>query len=995
MKKYILSNPGKILTAISASVVVATLLYNSGCSTGSKVGSSSLCNVPVEASLSSVERIGGATTSVALFSSDGSEWTLFNTANELHITPVGLIKGVDFKLEVEGYIHDIEIVTVSDKQYALLAMGSDGIAAVDVTTPASMNIVANVKVNYEQTGITWAEGGGDIVPDNIITTTRAPISALSIYTETVIVNDTSMEIQQLIIGDEGYGLHKTALSNLFDATNGREDDGTLKIEMEVYTLQYAGENPWGGPQGLTLYGEGTSARLFVAQGFLGMGIYKPDTLEQVGRYNLYTDESERNGGEDWFLDMKVSEQVQTGFLDSCTRMPDYNQASFEIKDVWHGDTVAATPWADFDRYGKHYYGTRKVDVATFGETTMAYIASGLGGMISVDVTGYDTAQPRVVSDGVCAANPNFLEARYLGYTPAAPAHGPDAPTGEQSQSLFPYFGVGMLKEAGVVDVKVDAVNKKVYYTDHFTGLMVLDAADDQSKWHGYSAPYNNDTLPELHWPDYEFVKSYDMTPVLVPPSVETVPAFIYESPILLATGEVNGHGNVLALTEGFDPATPDTVDVVFASGAGGLNFVDVNLLADPKFTVPVHFATTTEIGAAADGSPTQEINIGHAEGVAAYGNGLFLGDGPHGLSIWKIADDSCIPTDDVHLVANTLQDEYPVTVDGTVINPTPHAYDVVLDVAHQSVLVMSQSRGVRRVSTLEVGEVGKPVLLYPNNTDIFEHNVDSGNVVDILKMQDHAYSVALKGSLAFTADGSNGLTVYDLSKDPTVAISGYVVSNIGGDTNSQPDLGHATGVALWNDITTDKSYAFVAAGHAGIGVVDITDPVNMVLVKVFEPIKMEDDHVGKADGRSVAVKVVGSHVYFTYDSFGIVAYNATDLIAPLLQGTDPTNIWKQGELDQRPEVVARFKLQDPAMFGSAELVGWSGGGTGMDVVEVDGRALFYVAYGDAGVIKIDWTIPDAPVLLQHVNTVGEALDVTVVNGRAYVADGSGGLALLK
>ena len=30
-------------------------------------------------------------------------------------------------------------------------------------------------------------------------------------------------------------------------------DGTLLIDSETYTLQYAGENPWGGPESLKLY----------------------------------------------------------------------------------------------------------------------------------------------------------------------------------------------------------------------------------------------------------------------------------------------------------------------------------------------------------------------------------------------------------------------------------------------------------------------------------------------------------------------------------------------------------------------------------------------------------------------------------------------------------------------------------------------------------------------------------------------------------------------
>jgi len=67
----------------------------------------------------------------------------------------------------------------------------------------------------------------------------------------------------------------------------------------------------------------------------------------------------------------------------------------------------------------------------------------------------------------------------------------------------------------------------------------------------------------------------------------------------------------------------------------------------------------------------------------------------------------------------------------------------------------------------------------------------------------------------------------------------------------------------------------------------------------------------------------------------------------------------------------------------------------MTTVELRRRNLFYVGYGAAGVIKIDWSDPAAPVLRKHLDTVGEALDVTVVNGRAYVADNAGGIALIR
>lgn len=988
----------KRIVTYSSIIAIAGLSLGvfTGCSDSHTHTKADPCDVSLEASLNTQKRIGGSATNVELFTTDGKEWTLFNIANELRATQVDINKSEDYRLEVEGFIQDIEIVEREGSRYALVAMGSAGISVVNITNPAAMSLAASAKVNYEHTGITFTDGGGTVWHDNNISGSSGPISSLAVYKD-------GADVLQLLIGDKNYGLHKTVLSNIFDTINGREEDGSLKVDQEVFTLQYAGENPWGGPESLKLY----KGKLFVAQGFLGMGIYDPDNLAQIGAYNLYTDATERNHGEDWFIDMNVANEVQgENYLDVCTGMPNYNQASYEIQEVWHNEDVniadVSTPWADFDRYGKFYYNARKIDIAPSSEggiEDIAYIAYGLGGVVAVDITGFEAATAR---DENCTANAGFLHAKYLGYAPAVPAHGPDEPTGQQAQSLYPYFGVGMLKETGVVDVKVDTATNNVYYSDHFAGLLVMKDALHPGNWHGNGGAwsYDNDTIGTLgdHWPDYEFVTSYDMTPV--PLGEESVPAYILESPVLLKTGELSGHGNEFALSDNFMAAETGQVDIILSAGGGGLSFIDLNIVGDDQddnsFTVPVHYATTDEVGAAADGSPTQEINIGHAGGITSDRDLLFLADGPHGMTVWQIANTECVPTDAVHVVANSLQSEYPVEINGTVINPAPHAYDVVLNTSDNTALVMSQSRGVRRIP-ISKGTVGAPVLLYPKDTDIFEHNKDEGNVVEFLSMQDHAYGAALKGSLAFTADGSNGLTVYDLSKDPTDPTSGYVVSNIGGDTSSKPPLGQASSVALWTNNLTGKTYAFVASGSRGIGVVDVTNARNMILVKVFEPIKIDEleGHVGEADGKSVDVKVVDNHAFFTYDSFGIVAYSIADLIKPLPQGMDPTKIWKPGEVGERPEAVARFKLQDPKWFGSADLAELSGGSVGMDVVRANGRNIFYVAYGDAGVIKIDWTNPASPVLLQHANTVGSASDVTVVNGRAYVADGAGGLVLFK
>jgi hypothetical protein len=1023
-----------IVTAIATSAFLAFAV--SGCwGSGSNNNDDDDPIASAEAYLDSQSRIGGSSTVITLpdapdivpLLNPDDGWGFYNVANDLRATQVGVPESAKYSLTVEGFIQDIDIVEYpvgSLTHYALLSMGDQGIAVVNVTDPTNMVAVLRVHVNYEQSDIAWTDGGGNVTSGNSISGVHAPISSLEVYDDG--------GVTYLLIANKAYGLHKTPLSNLFDEVAGREADGTLLIDTvttgaEKYTLQYAGENPWGGPEALTLYKDptdetDTQGKLFVAMGFLGMGIFDPNTLEQIGGYNLYTDVS---SVEDWFIDMDVATEVQSDIgplgggegeeyscagpcLDEFTGMPDYRQAAFEIAEIWHNDVEAPAPWAAFDRYGKFYYKARKVDVATFGGTTTAYIAYALGGMFAVDVTGYKAATPA-----------SFLTAARQGYAAAVPAHGPDAPTGEQSQSLFPYFGAGMLKESGIVDVRVDVTGDRVFFSDHFAGLVAISNASDPTTWQGPDAPYDNDTVPGPddtivlgdHWPDYEFITSYDMAPY-DPTDNESLPSWLYESPTLLLSGEVSGHGNSFVLMPGMDVVGPDPdpqADVVMASGGGGISFIDITDLTggvdgEPKdgFEIPVHMSTTDEIFREADGSLSLDgASIGHSAGVAVYRDKLFLADGPHGMTIWQIADgETCLAAEDVHLVANTLQDEYPVDD----INPTPHAHDIVLDVANQRAYVLSQSRGLRRVDTAATDVEVPPVLLQTELTDIYEHKTEDGGFGG-LAMQDHAYDVVLDGNLAFVADGSNGLTVYDINKDPSMPLvdETYIVGNVGGETKGKPLLGHATAVKLWRDASNTTKYAFVAAGHAGIGVVDVTDAANMVLIKVFEPIKTEyheEDGVitaqyNKADGKSADVLIVDDHAYFTYDSFGVLAYSIADLIKPLPDGMDPTDIWERGEIGERPIAVARFKLQDPELHGSAELADLSGGSQGMRFQDTGGKHLFYVAYDSAGVAKIDWTDVANPVLVQHANTAGNASDVEIANGCVYVADGGGGLVIMR
>jgi len=950
----------------------------------------SLCSTPIEASLSNGNiRIGGATTSVALVNVADTNWTLYNTANELHISSVDTPLS-EAGVEVEGYIHDIETVDYNGVSYALLAMGQEGITAVEINTDGTLTLhpELTVQVNYNEDNITWTEGSGTIVTGNSISSSRAPISSLAVYNEG---NDTNQS-WQLIIGDEGYGLHKTALENFFTHTLDT-DNSTLKIDNEKYTLQYAGENPWGGPKSLTVVGDGNNTKIFVAQGYMGMGIYD-NNLSQVGRYNHYIDTN--TSIEDWF-DYDVENVVQqpspsSTYLDACTGMPNYNQASWEINKVNKDkNTSVDTPWADFESLGKYYYDARKVDVATIGGRTIAYIAYGMAGMVAVDVTGYDTATARSAD---CQIQNNFLDATYLGYVPAIPAHGPEDVIIGGSDSVFSRAGAGMLQDAGIADVKVDTASDKVFYTDHFGGLMVLDhASTPAADWHGPNATYDNDTdgIAGNHIPTYEFVTSYDMN---VSSTVdEALPDYTTQSPIMLTTGEVGGHGNSLVLTgSSFDENDTAPADVIMAAGAGGLNFIEVfGTAPDPyDFNVTASFATTDEIGAAPVGYDAPKISVGHAAGVGTFDNILYLADGPHGMMAWKVADDSCnnIPVGEVRLVGNTLQSEGAVNVNGTLMYPTPHADEVMVisDGVTKSALVSSLSAGLRRVNVNVLGTEGTPELLYPTSGDIYEHSTEETKVTG-LSLEDRVYDVAVRGDLAFTADGLSGVTVYDLSKVPDLDnSSGFIVDNIKGTGDNR--INNATGIALWGD------YAFVAGGSTGIAVIDISDPSHLSIVKSFQPIKWEDANAHNADGVAIAVKVVGNYVFFTYDSFGVLAYKIADLINPV-----PHPGTEKGR-NGRYDAVGYFKLQDASTYTNDLVSGtdfsdWSGGASGIDAVTVNGKTYIYVAYGDAGAIKIDWTDAANPVLVDHADTAGSATDIVVWNGRVYVADGAGGLVLFK
>lgn len=145
--------------------------------------------------------------------------------------------------------------------------------------------------------------------------------------------------------------------------------------------------------------------------------------------------------------------------------------------------------------------------------------------------------------------------------------------------------------------------------------------------------------------------------------------------------------------------------------------------------------------------------------------------------------------------------------------------------------------------------------------------------------------------------------------------------------------GYANNVDVNNDQT-----AYVAAGSAGLQVVNVTDPRAPVIIGSLD-----------TPGTAIDVRVVGTTVFIADGSAGLQIINAANPAAPVLLGT----------------------LDTP--------------GDAQDV-KVAGN-IAYVADGVAGGLQIiDVSTPTAPVRLGSLDTEGNALGVDVVGTLAVVAE---------
>lgn len=183
-----------------------------------------------------------------------------------------------------------------------------------------------------------------------------------------------------------------------------------------------------------------------------------------------------------------------------------------------------------------------------------------------------------------------------------------------------------------------------------------------------------------------------------------------------------------------------------------------------------------------------------------------------------------------------------------------------------------------------------------------------------------------------------------------------------------------------NNVDVAGDLAYVAAGAAGLVVVDVSD-------REAPQILATADTAGNAND----VKVAGDLAFVADGVAGVAIFDVSQPAAPGLVSTldTPGSAWDlvvRGSLAFVADAGSGLRVIDVAEPAAPVEIGslaTSGSARGVDVTPDVGLAV--IAEGGAGVRTVDLTDPTAPVSLGGVDT-GDARDVALGDGFAYVAD---------
>ncbi len=228
--------------------------------------------------------------------------------------------------------------------------------------------------------------------------------------------------------------------------------------------------------------------------------------------------------------------------------------------------------------------------------------------------------------------------------------------------------------------------------------------------------------------------------------------------------------------------------------------------------------------------------------------------------------------------------------------------------------------------------------------------------------------VAVSGTVAYVAAGGAGMYMLNISDPANPSVTGIY------DTP-----GYAEGVAV------DGRYAYVADGPYGLRIVDISDPMHPTEITFAYPLNYVFD-----------IAVDGQYVYLAAAGAGLLVVNISNPTRPIEIGTYDTPGYAYGVtvaenvvyIADGWEGLRVVNVSDPAHpveVGAYDTPGWA---FGVDVV----GSIAYVADAFGGLQVLDVTNPTHPAELGGFEVSGgHAGSVVIADSTAFVADRNWGL----
>ncbi len=278
------------------------------------------------------------------------------------------------------------------------------------------------------------------------------------------------------------------------------------------------------------------------------------------------------------------------------------------------------------------------------------------------------------------------------------------------------------------------------------------------------------------------------------------------------------------------------------------------------------------------------------------------------------------------------------------------------------------------------------------------------------------YRIIISGSLAYIANGENGLLIIDVSDPAQLSVKG---------TCNTPGLAR--------NLFISGGYAYIADGESGLQIIDITQPENPVIVGSYDTvanglfISNSLAYISSSHNRLLIMDVTdpqnpafkGSYAPYEYshDVFvsGSLAYLACEDGLQVLDISNPENPVFIGSCDVNLAAHRLFVSGDYAYlaggdFGGRRLhaidinpsspdylrtPGSVKTGLSSDLTIADNYAYMAAQWSGLKIVDIDPASPGYLTIAGAYQTQGEANEVYISKGYAYVAAGSAGLQIVN